>query len=646
MHYYEVAPARVFRADGATLTYSFEDTLAAGQVVTVEVGNKPIAGVVMGEVPAPEFATKPISAILEEPPLPQQLIDLSHWLSDYYLTPLGLVWASLLPGGVNKTRRKTNPDDTATIDKRTKIVLNTEQRRAVETLGGMKFGSSILRGITGSGKTRVYLELARQTLAGGRSVIILVPEIALTSQIIEEFAAHFDNLLLTHSRQSEAKRHLTWRQALRSSGPRIVIGPRSALFQPLSSVGLIVIDEAHEPGFKQDKAPRYSALRAAAMLSRYHGAKLVMGSATPSVAEYYIAESTAQPIVRLSHKARANVTDPEISLVDMKRRQNFKRHRFLSDDLLDKLEETFALDRQALIYHNRRGSASTTLCDNCGWTATCPKCFLPMTLHADAHVLRCHLCGLATNVPTACPVCFNASIIHKGIGTKLIETELQKLFPDREIARFDGDNAIHEALENRYDELKSGNINLIIGTQVVAKGLDLPNLRTVGVVQADAGLSLPDYSADERTFQLLAQVVGRVGRSPQPTNVVIQTYQPEHPAIVAGLRQDYDDFYHAAIGARKRGRFPPFSYLLKLTCVYKTESAAVTHARDLAAKIRHADIENIEVLGPTPAFYERQYHTYRWQLVVKSPERHNLIQAASLVPVSNWQVELDPISLL
>jgi primosomal protein N' (replication factor Y) len=337
---------------------------------------------------------------------------------------------------------------------------------------------------------------------------------------------------------------------------------------------------------------------------------------------------------------------PDVTLVDMTKRAHFKKHRFLSDTLVVRMEETFERGEQALIFHNRRGSASTTLCENCGWSAICPRCFVPFTLHADRHQLQCHICGTQEKVPTSCPECSSADIIHKGVGTKLIESELRKLFPNKTIARFDGDTETGESVDKRYKELYDGDIDIIVGTQVIAKGLDLPKLRTVGVIQADAGLSLPDYSSSERTFQLLAQVVGRVGRSHHKTSVVIQSYQPTHPAVVDGIKQDYKHFYESVLAIRKQGHFPPFTYLLKLVCVYKTEAAAVKNAQNLARELRQKVSPDIQILGPTPAFYERQHDTYRWQITLKSPKRAHLVAALAHVPSTHWQYELDPTSLL
>lgn len=646
MHYYEVAPTQIIRATSSSFTYSSEVALEIGQLVVIEVGKKQLVGLIVQATKKPSYNTKPIATVIELSPLPRPLIELASWMSEYYATHLATVFQTVLPRGLQKTRRARSDAKTPSVRERTTIVFTEDQRAALEAIETMSSGSALLHGITGSGKTRVYIEQAKRTLARGQSVIILVPEISLTSQVVGEFSHHFDDIILTHSRQTEAERHLAWLDALSSTGPRVIIGPRSALFMPLASVGLIIIDEAHEPSFKQEQSPRYSALRAASMLAKFHEGKLVLGSATPAISDYYIAKHSGRPIIEMRTRARTDAVAPSVTLVDMTKRAGFKKHRFFSDGLLQKIDESLAAGTQALIFHNRRGSASTTLCENCGWSAICPRCFVPYTLHADTHQLRCHICGTNERVPTSCPECHSADIIHKGIGTKLIESEIKKLFPKTRIARFDGDNETGESVDKRYTELYNGEIDIIIGTQVIAKGLDLPKLRTVGVIQADAGLSLPDYGSAERTFQLLAQVIGRVGRSHHATSVVVQSYQPTHPAVVHGIAQDYDAFYTSALTERQRGHFPPFSYLLKLTCVYKTEAAAIKNAQNLARELRQKLPRHVQILGPTPAFYERQHDTYRWQLTLCSHKRADLVDVLQHVPPTHWQSELDPISLL
>lgn len=646
MRYYEVAPLKIIRAESPVFTYASEQTISPGSLVTIPVGRQLLSGLVMREVPRPSYETKTIENIFDTPPLPQALLTTAEWMSEYYATHLATVLQTVLPRGVTKQRRARPqiPYLSAQRD-RTNFVLNFDQRRAVQTIHDASDGTIILHGVTGSGKTAVYINVAKSVIATGKSVIVLVPEISLTSQLIAEFEQHFDTVLLTHSRQTEAERHLTWLQALHADKPFVAIGPRSALFLPFSSLGAIIIDEAHEPSFKQDQAPRYSALRVASILAREHHAKVIQGSATPLVNEYYLAEHAKRPIIAMEQRARRTATASEIILVDMKQKQSFHHHRFISDDLFTALTKALENHQQSLIFHNRRGSASTTLCENCGWSAICPRCFVPFTLHADRHQLRCHICNNVAPVPTSCPVCHSTNIIHKGIGTKLIESELRRLFPKARIARFDGDATNAESLEQHYQALYDGDVDIIIGTQVVAKGLDLPHLQTVGVIQADAGLNLPDYAAAERTFQLLAQVVGRVGRDEKASTAIIQSYRPDSPIVQYGISQDYTHFYHHMIEERKRAYFPPFSYLLRLTCIYKTEAIAIRHAQEMAVKLRRA-YPDVTVFGPTPAFYERQRDTYRWQLVLKSSRRSRLLEIIKHVPTAHWQFDIDPASLL
>lgn len=646
MNYYEVAPNQIVRPGHDVFTYSSEQALVDGQIVTIEVGKKQMIGLVMRAVAKPQYATKSITALIEDTPLPKALINLANWLSQYYVTPLALVLQTLLPRGLQTSRRPRTSTSKLAKRERTNIVFNKEQLSVIETISSSDSGTFLLQGITGSGKTEVYIELTKRTLKAGSSVIVLVPEIALTSQIIAEFSNHFDDILIVHSTMSEAERHTTWREALGGTTPRVVIGARSALFTPLANIGAIIVDESHEPSYKQEQAPRYSALRAATMLGRFHNAKVIFGSATPTIADRFVAEQSTRPVLTLTKSARKDRAAPIIALVDMTKRANFRGQRFLSKQLLAQLDITLGSGKQALIFHNRRGSASTTLCENCGWTAECPRCYVPLTLHNDQHLLRCHICNHQEKVPTMCPVCSTVNIIHKGIGTKLIEAELKKLYPRAVIARFDADNDTKQTVNARYSELYSGEIDIAIGTQVVAKGLDLPHLRTVGVIQADSGLALPDFSASERTFQLLAQVVGRVGRNEHATQVIVQSYQPSHPSVKFGLAQNYDSFYEFALAERKKALFPPYTFLLKLTCIYASEAACIRAAQALAKELRANIRQDVTILGPTPAFYERRHDSYRWQLVLKSPKREYLIQALTYVPKTHWQSELDPTSLL
>jgi len=646
MNYFEVAPLRAVRGVQHTYTYHTEDKLAIGQLVLVPLGRQTHVGLIISSVTKPPYETRVIAQTLSMPALPKPLVETALWMSEYYATHLATVLQTILPSGITKKRRQLSEKSLQKPTRnRTHFLLNTHQTGVVESLKTFDSGTVLLHGITGSGKTAVYVEYIKYVIASGKSAIVLVPEIALTSQLVAEFSEHFHHILITHSHQTESERHRAWLAALSATEPTVVIGPRSALFMPLKNIGCIIIDEAHEPSYKQDQAPRYSALRVASILASHHHALVIQGSATPLVSEYYLASQHDHPILELPERARATAKNPVIHTINLTNRELFSKHRFFSNELLATIEHTLASGNQVLLFHNRRGSAVSTLCETCGWMAMCPRCVVPFTLHGDFHRLQCHICGLHERVPTSCPVCHGTDIIHKGVGTKLIESELHKLFPTHTIARYDGDSAIDETLERQYQDLYDGKISIIIGTQVVAKGLDLPLLRAVGVIQADAGLTLPDFSASERTFQLLAQVVGRVGRSSHDTTIVIQTYQPDAPAIKLGISQQYREFYDAALADRSRALFPPFTYLLKLTCSYKTEAAAIRNAQQLASSIRQQH-PAVQVLGPTPAFYERQRDSYRWQLVIKSSSRKQLVEICQTLPRANWQFDLDPYSLL
>lgn len=651
--FFEVAPNRIVRSGQGVFTYSVSESddnadnlnVQVGSIVTIPIGKTVAIGVVMRKVPKPTYETRDIINVVENTPLPIHLIKAAEWISEYYNTPLATVLTAILPRGLDKKRRQSKERLSDNVRERIKIVLNKEQVDAVKNITEAT-GTVILQGVTGSGKTEVYKEIVRKQKSEGKSSIVLVPEIGLTQQLVDEFSADFPEAIITHSKMTEAERHIAWQKILNSIEPQIIIGPRSALFMPVQKLGTIIIDEAHEPSYKQEQAPRYSALRVASVMSKLTKSVAILGSATPSITDIFTADQNSAPIIKLHKRARKNVSASEVSCIDMTKKDNLSTSRHFSKKLIQEIEKSLKLKEQVLIFHNRRGSASTTLCESCGWTATCTNCFVPYVLHEDTFKLTCHICNQTQKAMTSCPECRSADIIHKGIGTKRVEAELQRIFPRVNIARFDSDNKPEETLANRYSELYNGDVQIIIGTQVVAKGLDLPHLRTVGVIQADSGLSMPDFAATERTFQLLSQVVGRVGRDDRETNVVVQTYQPTHPAVKLGLKQDYDGFYQYAIAERQRAKFPPYRYILQLTTVYKTEEGAVRAARNLKQKLQKELPKSIEILGPTPAFYERQRNTYRWQIILKSARRQDLVEALQHLPPKNWQYELDPTSLI
>ena len=645
MKYYLIAPAKTFHSSDNLLTYSSETPLKNGQIVEIPLGRQSTIGIVVKNTTQPDFDTKSITKIIYEQPLPKKLVDALFWLSSYYRCPLSTVIQAALPRGITKNRRGKLPEapNITPIDN----PLNSAQRAAIKAIEENPANTILLHGITGSGKTNIYIELCARTLAKNQSVILLVPEIALTSQLVRNFQQHFKNITLLHSNLTESLRHQLWEKILTDNQPQVIIGPRSALFAPVQDLGLIIIDEAHEPAYHQEQNPKYSASLLAGKL-----AKTVLGTATPLISDYYLCKSH-NAVVEINQLAIESDKHTSISVIDLKDHSDFTKSRILSNQLIESIKASLANHTQSMLFHNRRGTAPMTICDKCGWQALCPNCFLPLVLHADAFQMRCHTCARNFPVPTACPECKNASIHHKGFGTKLIEDELHRLFPSAKIARFDMDTDDDLKLTKIYDEVYRGDYDIIVGTQMIAKGFDFPRLTTLGIVQADAGLSLPDFSSEERTFQLITQVIGRAKRGHQNSNIFIQSFQPDHPIISLASQSDYASFYNYLVQKRQQSKLPPYSFLLKLSVTYKTEAATVKNIRTLYKKViqtaKQLQIpENrIVVSPPMPAFHERTSTGYTWQLVIKAKSRQNLLDIFDHLPKNNYlHYDFDPISLL
>lgn len=656
MRYYEIAPLKIVRSGSDVFTYASENELKIGSLVEIPIGKKTGYGIVWKQVQKPKFDTRELIIIFDQPPVPEHILASASWISDYYCTPLAQVLSGILPSGLHKNRRDIKVNTAAKTKKiqrsdRTHFLYTKQQIEAISELDKTEKGTSLLHGITGSGKTEVYINQAQKTIADGKSVILLVPEIALTSQLVSKFSEVFEDVKIFHSRQTEAERHRTWLSILKESQPQLIIGARSALFSPVRNLGLIIIDECHEPSFKQEQTPKYSALRVSSFLANRYNFRTIFGSATPLIEDYFLAElaenNGGNKIIKMTNLAKESARPPKISLIDLTKKESHSKHRFFSKQLLKEMETSLVENKQVMIYHNRRGSASITTCHSCGWMAMCENCFIPLTLHTDKHILACHICGKKEKIPNSCPECGEAEIIHKGIGTKMIEMEVRKLFPNKNIARFDADSDKEKTVEKLYEDIVSGEIDIIIGTQVIAKGLDLPKLKTVGIIQADAGLALPDFTSPERNFQLITQVIGRVGRHSDNTNVIIQTYQPDTSSIKFALSQDYAGFFSHEIEKRRKANFPPFVYLLKLVCVYKTEAAAIRNVRIEASEIRAKYGSDVQILGPTPAFYERVGDNYHWQITIKSKNRGSLQKIAKdFGQKAHWRIDIDPPSLL
>lgn len=645
MNYYFVW-VRSSRYHGSEpLTYASPERLPTGTIVEVELQKTPVMGVVSGPTAKPRFKIKPVSRVFGLPPVPTHLLKLANWLMSYYPAPLGIMAQQLLPASFSEKSLAAVPGvDFPEPNLSGLPPLTKEQSAALEAMSGRD--SYLLHGITGSGKTRLYIELAERTIKAGKSAIVLTPEISLTTQLADSFRQVFGGrVIVMHSGQAPAERQKAWLDSLSAAEPVIIIGPRSALFSPIAKPGLVIMDEAHENAYKQEQAPQYQTGRVAAYLSRVTQSTLVLGSATPSVSDYYLAEQKSKPIIKLTSLAQSQPqTATKISLVDRKDHSLFSRSPYMSLELIKAVEGALGRGEQSLLYLNRRGTARLIMCESCGWQASCPHCDIPLTYHGDHHELRCHSCSHHAKTPGSCPDCGHASVIFKTAGTKAIVEDAQRLFPNARIARFDTDNTKEERFEQHFQAVKDGEVDILVGTQLLAKGLDLPRLSTLGVLLADTSLYMPDFSAQERTFQLISQVLGRIGRGHVAGQAVIQTYHPEHPVLVQALKGDYAGFYAGEMAERRQFLFPPFCYLLKLTVRRTSIKAAEEAANKLKTEVETGGYR-ARVEGPAPSFYERFQNKYQWQLVIKANERSELLKIISALP-ANWSYDLDPMDLL
>ncbi|MEO6513290.1 MAG: primosomal protein N' [Candidatus Saccharimonadales bacterium] len=644
MYFYEIWVRSTAYRGSAALTYESEALLDEGSIVKVGLQRAAVWGMVVRKVSKPAFKTKPIIEVPPVPPLSEALLRLAAQLATFYASPIGSITQLIVPNDITprgKTAALYEPNNNSPAQL---PPLTDDQQKAVAALAGP--GTHLLHGTTGSGKTRVYIELATRALAAGRSSIILTPEISLTSQLSQRFQETFGaRVIVLHSGLTPRERRLAWTHIAEATSPVIVIGARSALFSPLHSVGLIVVDEAHEPAYKQEQAPYYHAVRAASMLSQLHRATLILGTATPTISEYYLAEQKNIPIVIMKNLATTSKATTKRVVVDLTDRTLFTRSQHISQPLITALQQSLGKGEQGLLYLNRRGTARIILCDKCGWQALCPHCDLPLTYHADSHDIICHSCSFRGPAPITCPVCDNPSIVYKSAGTKSIVDEVQRLFPEARIQRFDTDNLKADRLEQHYQSIVDGDVDILVGTQLLAKGLDLPKLSTLGVIMADSSLAMPDFTSQERTYQLLSQVLGRVGRGHRDSTAIVQTYNTTSPAIIAAINDDWQTLYKKELQEREKFGFPPFFFLLKLTIKRTTAKAAQAAAEKLRVQLL-ATHGGIIIEGPAPSFHEKQAGKYEWQLVVKAKRRAALLEVIHDLPSSGWSYDIDPINLL
>jgi primosomal protein N' (replication factor Y) (superfamily II helicase) len=628
------------------LTYSSGSKIAPGTIVRIPLKNNVVLGLVYKETPKPKFNTKPVEQVLDLPALPLPIIRVAEWMLSYYPTSVGVLTQHFIPKSLSKELHYDIPSSVVdSTDTEPAPPLTTEQQTALRTI--TKPGTYLLHGETGSGKTRVYIELAARTLDSGKSAIILTPEIGLTPQLAHEFYEAFGarRVVVTHSQLTEKERKETWMRILLAKTPLVVIGPRSALFSPIRDLGLIILDESHETSYKQDQSPHYHASKVAAQYAAICDIPLVLGSGTPSITDYFLAQTKQRPIIRMHAIARSEkLYKVKTTVVDIKDRTQFGRSQHISNELLEAVSHALSANEQSLLFLNRRGTARIVLCQQCGWQALCPRCDLPLTYHGDSHTLRCHTCGYSSQPASSCPICHGSDIVLKSIGTKAIAEEIATIFPHARIRRFDTDNKKSERIEQHYHDVRDGKVDILVGTQLLVKGFDLPKLSVVGAIAADTSLYFPDYTAQERTYQLLRQVIGRVGRGHRDGVVIVQTYDPTSVVVNAATAGNWDEFYAKELDERNKFMFPPFCFLLKLSVRRATANSAKRAAEKLVDILRDESLR-VVIDGPSPSFHEKQSNKYQWQVIVKAKDRKELQKVIAQLP-SGWAYDIDPINLL
>lgn len=517
--------------------------------------------------------------------------------------------------------RYRDPYGDKTLQATTPKQLTPEQQRAVEQIDqaitAKNATTFLLEGVTGSGKTEVYLQTIAHALSQGRSALMLVPEISLTPQMVQRVKERFGkDVAMLHSALSDGERYDEWRRIERKEA-KVVVGARSAIFAPLDDLGLIIIDEEHEASYKQEDMPRYQARDVALWRGKYHNCPVVLGSATPDLATRARAQKGVYQQLNLTKRINGSSL-PQVTLVDMREAVKTAPAPDFSQVLLDQITERLARKEQVVLMLNRRGYSSFVLCRDCGFVLKCPNCDVSLTLHMDTHSMKCHYCGHEEAIPNRCPSCDSKKIRYYGTGTQKVQAELEKLLPEARILRMDVDTTrkkgAHERLLAKFGAHEA---DILLGTQMIAKGLDFPDVTLVGVLNADTALSLPDYRSSERTFQLLTQVSGRAGRAAKTGQVVIQTYNPEHYAIQLACRQDYEQFFFYEMNLRHLNNYPPYYYTIKITVSAKSEAEAAKESFAIKKGLDQCLSPQALVLGPTPSSILKIKNRFYYQLVIK-----------------------------
>ena len=645
-----------------TFVYDLPEPTEIGCRVKVRFRASEVEGFVVGFPDSgPEgIEIQAVREVLDRAPLLQpDVLDLCRWIADYYLAPLGEVLKSALPPGI--TQKHVDKFDTGgdepVENPPSPFQLTTEQLSALYAIEKAKdFSTVLLHGVTGSGKTEVYIQAAEYTLARGKTCLVLVPEIGLTPQLAERFAARFPGrVAVLHSSLTRKQRIDEWLRIFHGRVP-VVVGTRSAVFAPLRNLQLIIVDEEHEGTYKQEEMPRYHARDTAIVRAQRLRATVVLGSATPSMESFRNAEKKKFEYIHLT----ARVEDrplPDVEIVNMREEATVEgKQAIFSRRLLQAISERLERREQTMVLLNRRGFAAFLLCRHCGFTFQCTSCSVSMTYHRSVDRLLCHYCGLAKRPPARCPECNSEYIYFVGEGTERIEAELRELFSDARIGRIDRDTMKHvRDFERVFGGFRRGEIDILVGTQMIAKGHDFPLVTLVGVLAADAALSLPDFRAAERTFQLLTQVAGRSGRGDRPGEVLIQSFFPDHYTFQLACTQRFEEFYARESRYRKAMFYPPFTALAGILVTDRDKERASREARGVSSFLDSVRENSVRILGPAPAPLERVKKLHRYQLLIKAGSRstlHRLLGALrehldeKKLGGTRVLVDVDPISLL
>ena len=628
-----------------------------GHRVTVPFGRRATYGFVVSlGTEDPGVDTKPIATAGSDPLLLPHQVALARLVADHYWVPLIECLRAMLPPRVRKTgssgsgpsgrqRRHSRLLELANraAGETAEAQLTGEQAAALDVIGSNQL--TLLHGVIASGKTEVYLAAAEQALAQGLRVLLLVPDLSLTPQLVERVRARLKApIAILQSQLTELERAQQWWRARRGEA-EVVLGSRSAVFAPIPRLGLICLDEEGSASYKQDRTPRYEAGWVARRLATLTGARLVAGSATPSVVTYHQAERGQLALAKLTRRVRGH--DADVELVDMRDEAAAGNRQPLSQRLLEVVTRTLENEEQVILYLNRRGMATFVLCRDCGRSVQCLGCSVALVQHAEIDGLVCHYCGYSRQMPAVCDHCGSRNIRGMGMGTQRLESMVKKLWPRARVLRLDSDAARGpDSYFDIWETFSEHRADILVGTQLVTRGLDLPAVTCVGVVDADLPLHFPDYRSAENTFSLVVQVAGRAGRDGRQARVVVQTSNPEHYSLRCAATGDYEGFYAAELPSRKAFTFPPFAELAVLTRTDADDARAAAAAREAAGELVSGmlrdGVEGIRVMGPSPAFVHRLRGEYRWQVTLKGD---GLERARHLAPRGRgWSYDVDPVT--